>query len=107
MRRVITRKKSGEYTDLFRRTNLSLLRHGKRTLIPEMAPPSLVATSVTMDEKQMHVYLSNGQVINVPLTVTDRLLNATPSQRKNWRFIGQGLGIHWEDIDEDLSVAGL
>ena len=60
---------------------------------------------VTADE--LIVDLADGRSISVPLAWFPRLLHATPAQRKRWRFIGDGEGIHWPAIDEDLSVAGL
>jgi hypothetical protein len=65
------------------------------------------ATGLDIDEGCMHVHLADGGVVSVPYTVTPRLQGATQEQRRNWRFIGPGMGIHWPDIDEDLSVAGL
>jgi hypothetical protein len=53
------------------------------------------------------VDLRDGRVITVPLAWYPRLLNATPAQRLNWKIAGGGFGIHWPDIDEDLSTAGL
>lgn len=50
------------------------------------------------------VSLKDGRKISVPLTWYPRLLDATPAQRKNWRLAGGGYGIHWRDIDEDLST---
>jgi hypothetical protein len=72
-----------------------------------IVPPSLTVISLDLDSQQMHIHLSDGRSIVVPYDVTPRLQHATPQQRRNWRFIGRGLGIHWEDIDEDLSIAGL
>jgi hypothetical protein len=60
---------------------------------------------VTDDE--LIVRLMDGRAISVPLVWYPRLLNATEEQRKNWRISGGGYGIHWEDIDEDLSTEGL
>ncbi|MFA5903859.1 MAG: DUF2442 domain-containing protein [Desulfobacula sp.] len=51
--------------------------------------------------------LSDGRTISVPLEWFPRLLYATLKERKNWRLIGKGQGIHWEDIDEDISIEGL
>ncbi len=51
--------------------------------------------------------LSDGREISVPLEWFPRLRDATPKQRKNWRLIARGIGIHWEDVDEDISVASL
>ncbi len=53
------------------------------------------------------IRLSDGREISVSLEWYPRLRNASPEQRANWRLIGKGVGIHWEDIDEDLSGAGL
>jgi len=69
--------------------------------------PSALAVSVRCDEEMLRVQLSDGREINVPTEWFPRLRDATPAQRQNWRLIGQGVGIHWEDIDEDISVEGL
>jgi hypothetical protein len=53
------------------------------------------------------VSLRDGRVISVPLAWYPRLLNATPAQRNNWKIAGGGYGIHWPDVDEDLSTEGL
>ena len=53
------------------------------------------------------VDLLDGRTISVPLAWYPRLLSATPEQRANWRVAGGGFGIHWPDIDEDLSTDGL
>ncbi len=55
----------------------------------------------------LSVDLLDGRTIIVPLTWYPRLLHATPGQRANWRMCGGGYGIHWPDIDEDLSTDGL
>ena len=51
--------------------------------------------------------LSAGRTISVPLAWYPRLVHATPEERRNWRLIGMGQGIHWPDLDEDISVEGL
>jgi len=51
--------------------------------------------------------LSDGRTITVPLVWYPRLLHVTENERSNWRFIGRGEGIHWNDLDEDISVEGL
>jgi hypothetical protein len=51
--------------------------------------------------------LPDGRVLSVPLSWFPRLFRATPEQLKNWRLIGDGEGIHWTEVDEDLSVIGL
>ena len=53
------------------------------------------------------VDLLDGRTISVPLVWYPRLLSATPEQRANWRVAGGGFGIHWPDVDEDLSTEGL
>ena len=62
---------------------------------------------VEVTEDTLTLDLSDGRTISVPLEWFPRLLNATPRERNNWRLIGKGRGIHWEDIDEDISVEGL
>ncbi|MBV9215946.1 MAG: DUF2442 domain-containing protein [Acidobacteria bacterium] len=69
-------------------------------------PTSAVATSITFDEDLMHVSLADGRVISVPIIWYDRLANATAEQRSRYEISRSGTGIHWPDIDEDLSVAG-
>ena len=55
----------------------------------------------------MHVRLADGRIICVPLEWFPRLKEASAGQRKNWRFIGKGIGIHWPDLDEDVLVEAL
>ena len=65
------------------------------------------AENVMITEDTLNVDLSDGRTISVPLNWFPRLLHATQKQRSNWRLIGRGHGIHWDDIDEDISVEGL
>ena len=62
---------------------------------------------VQVTEDTVSVSLMDGRIISVPLVWYPRLFNATPEQRKNWQICGGGYGIHWPDIDEDLSTEGL
>ena len=62
---------------------------------------------VQFTEDTMAVDLIDGRTIVVPLVWYPRLLDATSEQRRNWQVSGAGYGIHWPDIDEDLSTAGL
>jgi hypothetical protein len=55
----------------------------------------------------MRVVLADGREVVTPLEWFPRLRDASDAQRKNWRFIGRGIGIHWEEIDEDISVNSL
>ena len=65
------------------------------------------AENVTITEDTLSVDLSDGRMISVLLTWFPRLLQSTPEERNNWRLIGKGHGIHWGNIDEDISVEGL
>jgi hypothetical protein len=69
--------------------------------------PPPIATDVSVSEHQLRVSLTDGREIAVPLVWFPRLWNASSAQRANWRLIGRGEGIHWPDVDEDISVAGL
>ena len=60
-----------------------------------------------LTDDTLSVELSDGRSISVPIAWFPRLLHSTEQERNNWRFIGKGQGIHWEDIDEDISVEGL
>ena len=63
--------------------------------------------NVRCSDDSLIVDLADGRTISVPLAWFPRLLAATPEQRDNWQVSGAGFGIHWPDIDEDLSVEGL
>ena len=65
------------------------------------------AEGVHVTEDTLSVDLSDGRTISVPLSWFPRLVNATQEERNNWRLIGRGHGIHWEDLDEDISIEGL
>jgi hypothetical protein len=65
------------------------------------------AVDVTVMDDRIVVALADGRELAVPLAWFPRLLDATPEQRRNWRLIGRGHGIHWGDVDEDISVASL
>jgi hypothetical protein len=67
--------------------------------------PTAVDVSVTANT--LHVVLADGRELSVPLAWFQRLEQATESERRNWRLIGGGIGIHWPDIDEDISVESL
>lgn len=62
---------------------------------------------VRFDEQNLIVDLMDGRTISAPLTWYPRLLNATPEQRSHWEPCSGGYGIHWSDVDEDLSTEGL
>jgi hypothetical protein len=67
--------------------------------------PRISAVEVTDDTIVAH--LVDGRTISVPLAWSWRLSEATPEQRRHWRLIGDGVGIHWPDVDEDISARGM
>lgn len=73
-------------------------------LIVETAPE---AVSVEVTDEELTVALADGRRISVPLVWFPRLLQATAEQRARWELLGDGEGIHWPLVDEDLSVEGL
>ena len=62
---------------------------------------------VEVTDETITAHLVDGRVISVPLAWSWRLSDATPSQRANWRLIGDGHGVHWPDVDEDISAEGM
>ena len=65
------------------------------------------AQAVNVTDDALTVDLADGRTITVPLAWYPRLLQASPAERGNWRFVGDRQGIHWADLDEDISVEGL
>lgn len=65
------------------------------------------AIRVSVEHEMLRVVLADGREIAAPLRWFPRLESATATQRENWRLIGGGVGIHFPDVDEDISVAGL
>ena len=65
------------------------------------------AVDVQTTDLALHVVLADGRELDAPLEWFPRLRDATPEQRRHWRLIGGGQGIHWPDIDEDIAVATL
>lgn len=65
------------------------------------------ALDIAVTEDALTVDLADGRTISAPLAWYPRLLHGTPSERTNWRLIGAGEGIHWPDLDEDISVESL
>ena len=77
------------------------------TTLNVTSPTAVLAVGVRFTEDALQVRLSDGREVSVPLEWFPRLRNATPQQRDKWRFIARGIGIHWEDIDEDIAVSTL
>lgn len=65
------------------------------------------ATDLWFSDNKLFVRLVDGREVGVPLEWFPKLLNASQKDLKNWRFIGNGIGIHWKSLDEDISVEGL
>lgn len=72
------------------------------TSAPEALAPT--ATSVAVDDDEIVIELSDGRSVSVPLAWYPRLLHATKREREDFRLTGSGRGIHWPQIDEDISV---
>ncbi len=71
------------------------------------SPTAILALDVHCTDDTLTANLSDGRQVSVPLEWFPRLRDATPKQRKNWRLIAKGIGIHWEDVDEDIAVSTL
>lgn len=65
------------------------------------------AIDVSVTDDTLAVELSDGRTISVPLEWYPRLVHGSPEERGNWHIIGAGQGIHWDDLDEDISVEGI
>ncbi len=66
-----------------------------------------LVVEVSFSNDALSVRLSDGRVVSVPLVWFPRLADATPRERSDWELIGGGIGIHWQKIDEDISVESL
>ncbi len=69
--------------------------------------PGEKIVNAEVSEDELMVELLDGRKVTVPLAWYPRLLHATPEQRANWRIAGGGFGLHWADVDEDLSSEGI
>lgn len=74
------------------------------TLVTER---DVFAEAVSFSESSMTVRLDDGRALSIPLAWYPRLLHGTPAERANFELIGDGEGIHWPELDEDISVEGL
>lgn len=75
------------------------------TILSVKVEPRAIDVALTGDS--IRVILADGREVTVPLEWFPRLRKATPAQRKKWRLVGKGIGIHWEEIDEDISIESL
>jgi hypothetical protein len=69
--------------------------------------PAVKASEVSITDDTLAVDLSDGRTLLVPLIWYPRLWHGTPEERENWRLVGDGEGIHWPELDEDISIEGL
>lgn len=76
-------------------------------LKPVRVDPDPVAVEVEVSDAALRIILSDGRELSAPLAWFPRLRDATPAQRRNWELIGRGHGLHWPDVDEDISVRAL
>ena len=67
----------------------------------------VLAEHIALTEDALIIDLADGRTVSVPLAWYPRLLHSTVQERNNWRLIGKGQGIHWPDVDEDISVANI
>ena len=86
---------------------MSTLAKNNRNSARAFVPTSALAKAVEFDDEMMRVSLTDGRVIGVPLIWFPLLMNATPEQRARCEIGGGGASLHWPELDEDLSVAGL
>jgi hypothetical protein len=77
---------------------------GMNTLAEKIEP---LAREVSFTEDALHVVLADGREVSAPLQWFPRLLEATLAQRNQWELIGDGIGIHWPQVDEDIEVESL
>jgi hypothetical protein len=87
-----------------KKTEIEFWRHGMSTLITER---DVFAESVQFSEDSMTVRLDDGRALSIPLTWYPRLQHGTAQERQRFELIGDGEGIHWPDLDEDISVEDL
>lgn len=67
----------------------------------------IIINQVTFEDEVLRVFISDGREIRVPLEWFPKLRDASSEERAHYRLIGKGIGIHWPDLDEDLSLEGL
>ena len=77
------------------------------TSATEFRPRAALAVAAAATDDALVVDLDDGRTLSVPLAWYPRLLHGTPAERGHWRLVGRGEGLHWPDLDEDVSVEGL
>ncbi len=86
---------------------MATLTENKPRVRRAYVPTAALAQSVEFDDDMMHVFLADGRVVSVPIIWFPVLHEATPEQRARYEIGGSGIGLHWPELDEDLSVANL
>ena len=99
------RSETRRIASILERYQAFLLESWREYFSREVGVPEVERVIVTDDA--LTAELSDGRTISVPLDWYPRLAHATPQERDNWELIGPGEGIHWPDLDEDISVTGL
>ena len=74
---------------------------------PVRVDPDSTAVEIEVSDAALRIVLSDGRELSAPLAWFPRLAHATPVQRAHWELAGAGYGIHWPDVDEDISVRAL
>ena len=69
--------------------------------------PAPLVTAVSVTDEAVQFELSDGRTVSAPLAWYPRLAHGTSAERAHWRLVGHGAGVHWPDLDEDLSVEGV
>jgi hypothetical protein len=77
----------------------------RMSIVANLADPRIADVRVT--DTEITAFLVDGRTVSVPLVWSWRLAEATPEQRQHYAIIGDGIGIHWPDIDEDISAEGM
>ena len=72
-----------------------------------VATETAAAKNVRVTDRELVVELRDGRVVSVPLAWYPRLAEGSPRERRRWELLGPGIGIHWPDLDEDISIGGL
>ncbi|MGN6615797.1 MAG: DUF2442 domain-containing protein [Ilyomonas sp.] len=75
--------------------------------ILENKTTQLFANDIKFSDEMMYVFLQDGREIGIPLSWFPKLFKASKEELNNWRFIGDGLGVHWNTLDEDISINAL
>ena len=96
--------RSRSFSRLSRNTGKRFWRHGMSSSVPSL---DHTAMGVRFGDDSVMFDLADGRTLSAPLAWFPRLLSASVTQRSNWKLIGRGYGVHWPEVDEDISILGL